>query len=150
MSLKELECQGVILQHPRSWSAGQWCNGLNLDFNNPYHSSAVLAAHVENTTYPLRSVTDRLANYLVILISIYRVKDPAKLGLGRNTLDLSSLTDFLDWRQASPFSHVRGVLPLVDADASSVVRRLYDFSGGDRDKLGDVVSRTTFKTLPRS
>jgi len=60
----------VPLQHPSTWKRGAWSDHLNIDvgispfqfnfrlvsqqFSNQYHSSALLSAHIESATLPLR------------------------------------------------------------------------------------------------
>ncbi|KAI9068825.1 tubulin nucleotide-binding domain-like protein [Trametes sanguinea] len=53
-SLEAVSTINVPLQHPSTWKRTEWLDGLNIDLRSPYHTSALLATHVESATLPLR------------------------------------------------------------------------------------------------
>ncbi|KAL1744807.1 Misato segment II tubulin-like domain-containing protein [Schizophyllum fasciatum] len=94
----ELASGIVPVQAPSAWK-GWTSPGLSL----LYHSSAIISAHVESTTLPLRQ---------------------------RNlNSDLSSLIASLSWRGHTAFAHLSGLLPAKATD--NWADGVYDFSLGD-------------------
>ncbi|TDL26926.1 tubulin nucleotide-binding domain-like protein [Rickenella mellea] len=87
-SLDELATASVPLPTPTRWITGPWSNKLDLEMQNLYQTSAVLSAHIETATLPLRSVDRRV--------------------------DLFDLCSQLNWPQNTRFSHLSGEFPADD------------------------------------
>ncbi|KAF8578620.1 hypothetical protein K439DRAFT_1663634 [Ramaria rubella] len=94
----------VPLQHPSTWQRGLWSKHVSADFAKPYHSSAILAAHVENATLPLRLKS-----------------------VSSSSLDLSTLCAQLNWRGDTPFTALSGALPMPSLP-SELELCTFDFS----------------------
>ncbi|KAI8972555.1 tubulin domain-containing protein [Trametes punicea] len=110
-NLEVLSTINVPLQHPSTWRPGEWLQGLRLDRGNPYHASAVLAAHIESTTLPLRHV------------------HPCFL-LKSSPHDISSLSSLLNASAALSISHLAGFYPVPSSVKWSheAETRIYDLS----------------------
>ncbi|KAJ7051764.1 Misato segment II tubulin-like domain-containing protein [Mycena amicta] len=102
--LSELAVMTVPVQHPTEWQ-DQVCDNTYIHANptHIYHSSAILSAHIESATLPLR------------------LKSSADDVLGLS----GQLCEGL-----APFSELSGAFPLSgsDADASRLDGRIYDLS----------------------
>ena len=84
-----------------------------------YETSAILSAHIESATIPLRLALDLTSFYSHVLPPyIRRLKHRAD--------DLSSLCDHLNWPQNTRFSNLSGIFPFVDGD--DLYAHLHDFS----------------------
>ncbi|KAH9042722.1 tubulin nucleotide-binding domain-like protein [Lactarius pseudohatsudake] len=57
--LNELSTMSVPLQSPNTWLPGAWSAALTTDLRNHYDTSAILSAHVETVTLPLRLKKNR-------------------------------------------------------------------------------------------
>lgn len=102
--LASLSCQVIPLQHPSSWARNPWCEDIVTNFLNPYHSSALLSAHIESITLPLR----------------LKQNVPG-------SIDMSTLISHLNWRHDTPFSAVTGTFSLKNL-ISNVKGSEFDFS----------------------
>ncbi|TFK19554.1 tubulin nucleotide-binding domain-like protein [Coprinopsis marcescibilis] len=80
-ALEDLGSLTVPIQPPSKWPTDAWG-----DKTDPYYSSAILSAHLETSTLPLR------------------------LSQGNETLQ--SFTAKLNWQASSPFGELLGVFPL--------------------------------------
>ncbi|KAF8579601.1 hypothetical protein K439DRAFT_1663176 [Ramaria rubella] len=94
----------VPLQHPSTWRRGLWSKHITADFADSYHSSAILAAHVENITFPLR------------------LKPSSS-----SSSDLATLCAQLNWRGDTPFTALSGALPMPSSP-SELGQSTFDFS----------------------
>ncbi|KAA1470407.1 tubulin nucleotide-binding domain-like protein [Dentipellis sp. KUC8613] len=52
--LQDLSTIAVPIQNPYTWSAGKWLDHLTADLRSPYEVGAILSAHAETATLPLR------------------------------------------------------------------------------------------------
>ncbi|KAI0061973.1 tubulin nucleotide-binding domain-like protein [Artomyces pyxidatus] len=86
----EISTMNVPLESPELWKTGVWSAGLAPNFRSPYEASAVLSAHVETATLPLRMKASE---------PLYRFCD--RLNLYGNT----------------PFVELSGVFPATVAEA---------------------------------
>ncbi|KAJ7626585.1 Misato segment II tubulin-like domain-containing protein [Mycena polygramma] len=100
-SLSELSSMSIPIQSPATWP-DEVCNNTYIDASSAhaYHTSAILSAHIETITLPLR---------------LTAAKD-----------DIQSFSAQLSWRTASPFAGLRGVFPC--ADGVGLEHRIYNFS----------------------
>ncbi|KAH8996757.1 tubulin nucleotide-binding domain-like protein [Lactarius akahatsu] len=57
--LNELSTMSIPLQSPNTWLPGAWSTALTTDLRNHYDTSAILSAHVETVTLPLRLKKNR-------------------------------------------------------------------------------------------
>ncbi|KII83792.1 hypothetical protein PLICRDRAFT_119052 [Plicaturopsis crispa FD-325 SS-3] len=103
-NLNELSSMNAPIQSPSTWTDGSWDAELDLNLQSLYHTSAVLSAHIESATLPLRMK-----------------------GSGE---DLSSLCAQLNWQGTTRFSHLSGVFPFDSASQleETFDARVYDFS----------------------
>ncbi|KAI0370856.1 tubulin nucleotide-binding domain-like protein [Pilatotrama ljubarskyi] len=103
-SLETLSTISVPLQHPSKWRRGDWLDGLTVDLRSPYHTSAILATHIESATLPLR--------------------------LKNSEYDIASLSSMLNASATLNISHLAGMYPVPSSVAWSqgVEKRIYDFS----------------------
>ncbi|KAH7927011.1 tubulin nucleotide-binding domain-like protein [Leucogyrophana mollusca] len=102
-NLNELSDMNIPLQHPSYWAKASWRGELNFDRDSMYHVSAIVSAHMETSTLPLR--------------------------LKNSGDDLSSIGAQLNWRRGSRFGELSGILPAslpLPLDAFS--RNLFNFS----------------------
>ncbi|THH21692.1 hypothetical protein EUX98_g8295 [Antrodiella citrinella] len=53
-SLNELSTLNVPIQSPLAWESGPWLEDITLKRDAPYHTSSVLATHIESITLPFR------------------------------------------------------------------------------------------------
>ncbi|KAI0339177.1 tubulin nucleotide-binding domain-like protein [Trametopsis cervina] len=103
-ALCELATITTPLQSPHLWNTGDWLDGVDFDRDSLYHSSALLSAHIESATLPLR--------------------------LKGSANDLSSLTSLLNWHGDTRLAHLNGALPMSGKTFSEgeLTRRIYDLS----------------------
>ncbi|KIJ36380.1 hypothetical protein M422DRAFT_232636 [Sphaerobolus stellatus SS14] len=102
--LASLTSVTVPLQHPSTWKRGLWSSHINADFRKQYHSSAVLSAHIESATLPLR----------------LKATMPS-------SSDIASYCAHLNWRGDTPFSALSGAFPLPVAP-TDIPKYTYDFT----------------------
>ncbi|KAF8512947.1 tubulin domain-containing protein [Hysterangium stoloniferum] len=96
----------VPLSHPSTWQRGKWDEYINADFNNPYHSSAILSAQIESITLPLR----------------------LKSSISSST-DIASYCSQLNWRGDTPFVALNGAFPISSTvDNLNLRESIFDFS----------------------
>ncbi|KAI1790586.1 tubulin nucleotide-binding domain-like protein [Ganoderma leucocontextum] len=100
-SLENLTTLNVPIQHPATWSRGNWLDNLSLDLRSPYHTSALVSTHIESATLPLR--------------------------LKASDHDLASLGTLLNMSGTTRTVHLAGIYPL-SASASDIPMKLYDLS----------------------
>ncbi|KAI0326804.1 tubulin nucleotide-binding domain-like protein [Cubamyces sp. BRFM 1775] len=104
-SLETLSTINVPLQHPSTWPRGKWLEDLNIDQpRNPYHTSALLATHIESATLPLR--------------------------LKSSSYDISTLSSMLNASATLSLSHLSGMYP-VPSDVKwsrEMEKRIFDLS----------------------
>lgn len=141
-SLDGLATMTVPIHSPETWAAGEWLEGISLNVGLELHcctkpclishlqrksthqTSAVLSAHIESVTLPLRSVNLAASPNLSAHIAapVCRLKGSAE--------DLASICGTLNWGGGTRFAHLSGMLPLP----SSLVperdfgRKIHDFS----------------------
>ncbi|VDC05087.1 unnamed protein product [Peniophora sp. CBMAI 1063] len=96
-ALAESDVTSVPLQNPSTWSCGSWPEDIHLYTDRIYETSAILSAHIESSTLPLRLKAESTG--LLELCS--------KLNVYGNT----------------PFAELSGVLPAVDSSAVLEQRR---------------------------
>ncbi|KAI0830163.1 tubulin nucleotide-binding domain-like protein [Trametes gibbosa] len=103
-SLDSLSTINVPLQHPSTWPRGKWLEGLNIDLHSQYHTSALLATHIESITLPLR------------------LKDSPH--------DIASLSSLLNPSGSMSFSHLSGMYPVPSPTVWSAETdaRIFDLS----------------------
>ncbi|KAJ8482568.1 hypothetical protein ONZ51_g5273 [Trametes cubensis] len=103
-SLETLSTINVPLQHPSTWHRGKWLEDLNIDFQNPYHTSALLATHIESVTLPLR--------------------------LNESSYDISTLSSMLNASATLSISHMSGMYPVPSEInwSCEAEKRIYDLS----------------------
>ncbi|KDQ54693.1 hypothetical protein JAAARDRAFT_182189 [Jaapia argillacea MUCL 33604] len=103
-SLDELSTLSIPIQSPKLWSLGAWSEGLSLNTRKMYHNSAILSAHIESATLPLR--------------------------MKEGDTDLSSFCVELTLRANIRFANLGGVLPYNGLVTSSKTldQRMFDFS----------------------
>ncbi|EJD05035.1 uncharacterized protein FOMMEDRAFT_166736 [Fomitiporia mediterranea MF3/22] len=118
-SLDELGTQNVSIPMPTSWQLGTWSEQLSFDRNNLYQSTAVISAHIESSTLPLR--------------------------LKSTHEDLSDFCNHLNWSQNTRFSHLSGVLPF--RDGINLDEAMYDFSAGGKHANQYLVQRNVSRGL---
>ncbi|KAJ7268065.1 Misato segment II tubulin-like domain-containing protein [Mycena rebaudengoi] len=113
-SLGELSSMSLPIQSPTSW-ADEVCSNALIDGRrtHAFHTSAILAAHIETATLPLRLRTP---------------KD-----------DILSFCAQLDWRNSVPFAELRGAFPHVMAADLGI--QLYNFSSLNSRPGGSSFSR---------
>ncbi|KAF8516278.1 tubulin domain-containing protein [Gautieria morchelliformis] len=93
----------VPLQSPTTWRRGPWSEHLKVDFTHPYHTSALLAAHIESSTLPLR----------------LNASVPSSTGL-------ASLCAQLNWRSNTPFVALSSAFPVTPSPpALEILIRLF-------------------------
>jgi len=102
--LAELSSLTIPLQSASAWKVGSWSDYLDADFSSQYHTSAILSAHIETATLPLR--------------------------LRTSGSDMVEICKQLDWRGNTPFAHLSGALPApVPSKAGLLVSDvMHDFS----------------------
>ncbi|KAI0049602.1 tubulin nucleotide-binding domain-like protein [Auriscalpium vulgare] len=83
-ALNELSTMNIPLQNPRLWTTGSWSDGFESTLRTPYETSAILSAHIETATLPLR------------------LKEPEPLFRLCNRLDLYGNTPFVELSGAFP------------------------------------------------
>ncbi|KAJ6584373.1 mtDNA inheritance protein Dml1 [Mycena capillaripes] len=100
-SLSELSSMSVPIQSPTTWT-DEVCSNTYINANRAhvYHTSAILSAHIETITLPLR---------------LNAAKD-----------DIPSFSAQLSWRTALPFAELRGTFP--HADTMELESRIHNFS----------------------
>ncbi|KAI0310860.1 tubulin domain-containing protein, partial [Amylostereum chailletii] len=98
-SLNEMSSLNIPLQNPRTWKKGRWSEDLNLNLLSSYEVSAVLSAHVETSTLPLRL---------------------------KATAHMSELCHELNLHGNTPFVELSGAFPALSAE--SLDQRLHNFS----------------------
>ena len=81
-------------------------NCLFLQLSLAYHSSAIVSAHVESITLPMRYVTR--ARTTLYAHTLRRQRNL--------NLDLSSLIASLAWRGQTSFVQLGGIIPATDAE----------------------------------
>ena len=97
-------------------------NRLFLQLSLVYHSSAIVSAHVESITLPMRYVT-----------SVKTRPRAHTLRRQRNlNSDLSSLIANLSWRGHTTFAQLGGILPATGAE--DWAKATYNFSLGGPDR----------------
>jgi len=86
------------------WAAGDWLDGIDLNRRSMYHTSAIISAHIESATIPLR--------------------------LKGASDDMASLCGMLKWGESTRFAHLSGVFPLESpiAPERDFGRRMHEFS----------------------
>ncbi|KAH9893938.1 tubulin nucleotide-binding domain-like protein [Cubamyces lactineus] len=89
-SLETLSTINVPLQHPSTWRRGKWLEDLNIDLQNPYYTSALLATHIESATLPFR--------------------------LKESSYDISTLSSMLNASATLSISHMSGMYPSREAE----------------------------------
>ncbi|PCH42910.1 tubulin nucleotide-binding domain-like protein [Wolfiporia cocos MD-104 SS10] len=106
-SLDTLASMSVPLQTPSLWAPGPWLDGTSVELRSIYHTSAVLSAHIESATLPLRW------------------KGSAD--------DMASICGMLNWGDSGRFAHLSGALPLSSplAPERDLAERLHDFTSDD-------------------
>ncbi|KAI0946047.1 hypothetical protein AcV7_010128 [Taiwanofungus camphoratus] len=116
-SLDELSTLSVPIQAPATWSTGEWLEGTSLNCNSTYHTSAILSAHIESATLPLK--------------------------LNGSADDLSSMCGRLSCSDRTRFAHLSGVFPFPSplVSAREFDARMHDFSAmppeADQDKAAE-------------
>ncbi|KAJ7258754.1 mtDNA inheritance protein Dml1 [Mycena haematopus] len=100
-SLSEMSSMNIPIQPPTTWT-DEVCRNTYMRANraHAYHTSAILSAHIETATLPLRL---NAANY-----------------------DILSFSAQLSWRTGVPFTELSGVFP--EADTMELPHRIYNFS----------------------
>ncbi|KAK7001822.1 protein dml-1 [Favolaschia claudopus] len=100
-SMSEMSFMTVPIWSPATWT-DEVCRNpyIQASTAHAYHTSAILSAHIESATLPLR--------------------------LKSTTDDISSLSAQLSWKTAVPFAELSGVFP--HASAPELDRRIYNFS----------------------
>ncbi|KAJ7119836.1 mtDNA inheritance protein Dml1 [Mycena epipterygia] len=100
-SLSELSSMSVPIQTPTSWT-DEVCRNTYMHASQAhvYHTSAIVSAHIETATLPLRLNTPQD--------------------------DIQDFCAQLSWRTAFPFAELSGVFP--NADAVELEKRIYNFS----------------------
>ena len=133
----------VPLQSPSSWKPNQWSSLLDADvrkacaircnrylirllfkFTTPYHSSAILAAHVESATLPLRC--DH-----VVTVQVVSCSRSHCLGcrLQRSDVDMRQFCDCVQGAENSRFAQMCGAIPAISSlDEKRFSRMVHDFS----------------------
>ncbi|KAI0632877.1 tubulin domain-containing protein [Trametes polyzona] len=103
-SLETTSTISVPVQHPSSWQRGSWLDGLAIDLSSQYHTSALLATHIESATLPLR--------------------------LKSSPYDIASLSSMLNASGTLNISHLSGMYPLPASVEWSrdAEKRIYDLS----------------------
>lgn len=103
-SLDGLATMTVPIHSPETWAAGEWLEGISLNRNSTHQTSAVLSAHIESVTLPLR------------------LKGSAE--------DLASVCGTLNWGGGNRFAHLSGMLPLPPSlvPERDFDRKIHDFS----------------------
>ncbi|KAI0351612.1 tubulin nucleotide-binding domain-like protein [Trametes cingulata] len=103
-SFETLSTITVPLQHPSVWRQQEWIDGLTADIRSPYHTSAILATHIETATIPLR--------------------------LKSSQYDIASLSSMLNASGTLNISHLAGMYPVPSSVAWSreTEKRMFDLS----------------------
>ncbi|KAF8648203.1 hypothetical protein AX16_006342 [Volvariella volvacea WC 439] len=99
-SLYEVSSLTVPMQSPSTWSRNAWGKTIHPNLRYPYHTSAILSAHIETATLPLR--------------------------LKGTREDLSSFVGQLNWRKSTPFGELSGTFPVQTPFSPG--HDLYNFS----------------------
>lgn len=84
-TLNECSSMNIPIKHPTRWDKN-WREPLNFPEHSHYHQSAILSAHLETCTLPLR------------------LKDKHE--------DIASMCGMLNWRGSTPFGELYGTFPL--------------------------------------
>ncbi|TFK37238.1 mtDNA inheritance protein Dml1 [Crucibulum laeve] len=105
-SMTELSSLTIPIQSPSNWSNKAWNQALSPERNSLYHQSAILSAHIETATLPLR--------------------------LKNTREDLASLSAQLNWRETTPFGELSGVFPATFP--STLGRDITNFSAPQGSK----------------
>ncbi|ETW74824.1 hypothetical protein HETIRDRAFT_237753, partial [Heterobasidion irregulare TC 32-1] len=100
----EISSMNIPLQNPLNWRGGPWLDGLDLDLRSPYEVSAVLSAHIETATLPLR------------------LKSPTALA------QLCKQSNFFG---NTPFAELCGAFPVINAELLD--QHTYNFTGFQSD-----------------
>ncbi|KAJ7465029.1 Misato segment II tubulin-like domain-containing protein [Mycena latifolia] len=100
-SLSELSSMSIPIQSPATWS-DELCSNTYMQASRAhvYHTSAILSAHIETVTLPLR--------------------------LSAPGDDISDFCAQLSWSTTLPFAELSGVFP--HADTRDLEKRIYNFS----------------------
>ncbi|KAF8055192.1 mtDNA inheritance protein Dml1 [Lyophyllum atratum] len=106
-SLDELASISIPIQPTNIWPTDRWSSYLEADVNNIYHSSAILSAHIETSTLPLR--------------------------LKGTHDDVAKMSAKLNWRGTTRFSELSGIFPFHSPEDFD--ERLVNFSAsrGEHD-----------------
>ncbi|TFK66396.1 hypothetical protein BDN72DRAFT_800024 [Pluteus cervinus] len=99
-SLYDLSSMSIPIQPSSAWARTAWGPTIDPQCDNPYHVSAIISAHLETVTLPLR--------------------------LRGTQEDLASFSGQLSWRGSTPFAHLEGVFPV--STPLDIERGLYDFT----------------------
>ncbi|KAI0034858.1 tubulin domain-containing protein [Vararia minispora EC-137] len=97
--LEELSSLSVPLDNPTTWQAGTWSEGLDIMFSSPFEVSAVLSAHIETATLPLRL---------------------------KGSTPLLDFCSQLNGCGSAPFAEMSGALPLESIDSLDL--RMHNFT----------------------
>lgn len=116
--LNELSTMTVPLQSPNIWQPGSWSAALTTDLRNLYDTSAILSAHVETATLPLRLKNRELLHGLCNRLNVYGNTPFAELSgafpassveaLASTTYDFTRIQS-VDEDKSSPLLHRRNV-----------------------------------------
>jgi len=104
-TLNECSSMNIPIKHPARWDKSLWREPLNFSEHSRYHQSAILSAHLETCTLPLR------------------LKDRQE--------DIASICGMLNWRGSTPFGELSGVFPmkfLTDLERNTVINFSSDIS----------------------
>ncbi|KAJ7046455.1 Misato segment II tubulin-like domain-containing protein [Mycena alexandri] len=99
-SLSELSSISVPIQSPTTWTDEVFSNTyIHSNRAHAFHTSAILSAHIETATLPLRSSATKA--------------------------DIQNFSGRLNWRTAMPFAELGGIFPHSGMESES---RTYNFS----------------------
>ncbi|OSD03670.1 tubulin nucleotide-binding domain-like protein [Trametes coccinea BRFM310] len=118
-SLEAVSTINVPLQHPSTWKRAEWLDGLNIDLRSSYHTSALLATHIESLTLPFR--------------------------LKSSPHDILSLSSLLNASGTLSISHLSGFYPVPPTVTWSrdTEKRLYDLSAAREGNAPNSQARVT-------
>ena len=139
--MNELSTLSIPVQSPTLWESGPWLDEIDLKVprficvvtirsqnsfqrSNLYHTSSVIATHIENITLPFRSVLysctlDLCDSSPRPYLAVHRMKGYQDTMLNTSTI--------ISMRGNQKFAHLSGAFPLEPA-AQSIEARLYDLS----------------------
>ncbi|KAF9462802.1 Misato segment II tubulin-like domain-containing protein [Collybia nuda] len=100
--LSEFSSLSIPIQPPVTWDTESWSDYIASGRHNTYHNSAILSAHIETSTLPLR--------------------------LKGTHESIGSISSQLDWRGGTPFGELSGVFPFTSAE--DLDNRIVNFSSG--------------------